>query len=101
MESPMETQSPSIINSDEKSTGYEIRLCVYPDGTFGVKGPEPLPEDSESTGDLTSLVEAHKAIHDLYKSHPVGGDDQKEFEAGFGGSPAGPELEEESKEAGY
>ena len=82
----------SLKNSEAESEEYCIRICVYADGTFAASGPEPLPEDQTAeTEPVTSIHEALNAAFTLFTSHPVGGDEQAQFEAGLkeasGGSP--------------
>jgi hypothetical protein len=75
------------------SQGYCIELSVLPDGSFKVSGPAALEAEAvEETGapgselgqDLTTIGDALKAIIGIVKENPVGADDQKQFEAGYG-----------------
>ncbi len=75
------------------SQGYCLELSVMPDGTFKVSGPEPLEEEakeeqgaepgSEEGQDYDSIGEALKAILQAVRSNPVGGDSNKQFDAGY------------------
>jgi len=78
------------------SQGYCLELSVLPDGTFKVSWPEAIEDKakddegeapySEIGEDFTSIGEALKAIIGKIKDNPVGGDAQKNFEAGYGQS---------------
>jgi hypothetical protein len=67
-----------------QSDEYCIRICVYADGTFATSGPEPIGEDMAPDAEpLTSINEAMKAAFNIFKSNPVGGDAQAQFDAGL------------------
>lgn len=85
---PQESAQPNSIKNEEKSDEYCIEICVYADGTFSVTGPSPIDHDEDDANDaeqehLTSINEAMKAAFNVFKSHPVGGDDQAQFDAGL------------------
>jgi len=79
-----ETGSPQVVKS-----GYEIELCVYDDGTFGVTGPLPLTESEsdEEPESFTSIRDALLALVRIVKENPVGVEGQKSFEAGYASGP--------------
>lgn len=71
-------------DSETESEDYCIRICVYADGTFATSGPEPIDaEKTEDAESVTSMNEAMKAAFNIFKSNPVGGDEQAQFDAGF------------------
>ena len=80
--------------SGDISQGYSLEISVLPDGTFKLGAPEPLEvEAEEETGapgeelgeDFPSIGGLMKALLEVVKRNPVGGDEQQNFEAGFNG----------------
>ncbi len=72
--------------ADDLSQGYCIELCVMPDGSFVVSGPEPIePEDDAGGQSAASLGEAMKMIMAIYKQAQadVGGSADDQMAAGF------------------
>ena len=68
------------------SQGYQVRVCFYKDG-FAVKGPLPLPqlEEGEEEETIPDLPTALKHIVAIAKEHPLDGDMQAHFQAGYEG----------------
>lgn len=87
-----EMQDNATEEAAEPSTagGYCVELHVYPDGSFGVSGPEPLDteeeqgEEERGAGDkFSSLTDALKALLSVVKENPVGESEQSQFDAGY------------------
>ena len=72
----------------DAQAGYMIGIKVHGDGSLTVC-KKPLPtEDEKSAYDemsVESIEQALKAALKLYKTNPVGSDQQAAFAAGFGG----------------
>jgi hypothetical protein len=68
------------------SQGYEVKICFYPNG-FTVTGPSPLPqlEDDEEDERISDLATALKHVVAIAKEHPLDGDMQSHFQAGYEG----------------
>jgi len=93
-ESPSKTvEPPSEEGIPDFAQGYEITICVYPDG-YEVKGPSPLPQsavadgelqdDSEESGErVADLGEALKHVIAITKEHPLDSDMGKAFDSGY------------------
>ncbi|MDE3097510.1 MAG: hypothetical protein KGK07_16105 [Chloroflexota bacterium] len=101
------TPAASTPDTSDDDDGYEIHLCVYADGTFGVRGPMPLdqeqdqsqpgrPGGSSPTGAEPKGVReqtfdaagpAVKAVLKILQANPVNASEQEGFEAGFGAAP--------------
>ena len=92
-------ETPSEEGIPDYAQGYEITVCVYPDG-YEVKGPSPLPQggvaplgselagessapNAESPERIPDLGDALKQIIAITKEHPVDGDMVSQFDAGY------------------
>ena len=88
MPMPMMEEPDVEAEAGGPSTGYCIRLHVLEDGTFKVGEPEPYVDDDETaapTGqDYQTIGDALKGVLEVIRDNPVGNDDQKAFEAGYG-----------------
>lgn len=74
---------PSQEGIPDFSQGYEIAICVYPDG-YRVKGPNPLPQQDDTEEErIPDLATALKHVIALHKEHPMDEDMQAHFEAGY------------------
>jgi hypothetical protein len=100
MEEEMPESSPETVEPPSQETipdyaqGYEISLCVYPDG-YEVKGPNPLPQSavadrelqdasSESASErIADLGDTLKHIIAITKEHPLDSDMVTQFDAGY------------------
>lgn len=83
-ESQPNSMKDSMKDSMKESEDYCIRICVYADGTFAASGPEPIDEEKTADAEpVTSINEALKAAFNIFKSNPVGGDEQAQFDAGL------------------
>lgn len=84
--------------SAEPTGGYELRVCVYPDGTFAVKkGPLDSPASESAEGGppdapgaeviaegLPSVEAVLKTVLATLRANPAGGDELANFTAAFG-----------------
>lgn len=73
----------------EPTGGYELRVCVYPDGTFAVKkGPLEAPDDAPGAEliaeGLPSVEAVLKTVLATIKANPAGGDERANFTAAYG-----------------
>lgn len=76
---------PSQESIPDYAQGFEIRLCVYPDG-IAVKGPSPLPQTpDDETERAPDLATALKHVIAITKEHPLDGDMASQFQAGYEG----------------
>ena len=81
---------PADAAAPAEQAGYEISICVYGDGSFKVKGPEPLEDkagegETEEAGEtFDSIGAALKGVLDMIKSNPIGEDAGAQLEAGYG-----------------
>jgi len=83
---------------EEDSGGYEIAICVYPDGTFAVK-KQPLPDEAreseeppkpgapgsapEPTEPITNFKDALLQALKIFKANPADSEIRSGFKAGF------------------
>lgn len=82
---PESAVPPSQEGMPDFAQGYEITVCVYPDG-FEVTGPNPLPQAKPETEDeerIPDLATALKHVVLIHKEHPVDSDLQSHFNAGY------------------
>lgn len=89
-ENALETVNPpSQEGIPDYAQGYEIRLCVYPDG-FDVKGPLPLPQEApdEESERIPDLPEALKHLIALTREYPMDEGLGAHFDAGYEGESA-------------
>lgn len=68
----------------DMAQGYCVKLSALADGTYAVSGPTPYAEGEDAGESFTTIGEALKGIIGIVKENPVSGDDQKQFEAGYG-----------------
>lgn len=88
MVDPMDTETPEQADT---SRGYVVELCVHPDGTFTVDGPEPYDEEQQENEDhgepLPNIGQALRAVMKIVEANPIGKSPQESFEAGYATGP--------------
>lgn len=93
-----EDERPESAEPAEPTGGYELNVCVYPDGTFAVKkGPLDTPGSESAEGEpndapgaeliaegLPSVEAVLKTVLATIKANPAGGDERANFTAAYG-----------------
>jgi hypothetical protein len=72
---------------EQPQGGYCIQICVLPSGEISVSKTDQMP--AEQGDSFPGIKEALGEALNIYNANPVGADDQKEFEAGYGGGQMG------------
>lgn len=76
----MDVQNMNMEEEQNLSTGYCIKVYVYPNG-YSVGDPEPLEDDESAPGELVeSQTDLLKSILAILKSNPVEPSEQEGFD---------------------
>ena len=81
---PPEPVAAPASAAGDLSQGYCVKLYALPTGAYSVGAPEPLTPDEAGGDEQPSIGAALKALLDVVKQNPVGGDDTTQLEAGYG-----------------
>lgn len=63
--------------------GYCIKIYVRPDGSYTVRGPEPMEDEPDEGTPFETIGEALKEVLSIIKANPPVNDAQKQLEAGY------------------
>lgn len=67
---------------EQPQGGYCIQICVMPSGEIMVGKSNQMPEEpGEAFPDIKAAL---SEVLELYRQNPVSGDEQAEFESGYG-----------------